>query len=206
MSFSPSRSHKPVLERAVMWHYFYLSIFFPSVFYLFVHKLGRFLNSTCECQRSECNATETEISCHLSNASLVLKVSNKFVKMWAAACTQNIQLGLDSDTCFHTKCCLFLQITSNKICHFQKIKQAEKCGAMHLCYMAGSAACWLLYSCENSNQFKHVCVPVSWQNSTFLREMRICSDFLWKEVGFFCLHRLLTCRKTGAFLPFANLP
>lgn len=33
----------------------------------------------------------------------------------------------------------------------------------HLCYMAGSAACWLLHSRKNSNQFKHVCVPVSWQ-------------------------------------------
>lgn len=131
MSFFPSCSHKPVLERTVMWHYFYLSIFFPSVFYLFVHKLGRFLNSTCECQWSECNATETKISCHLSNASLVLKVSNKFVKMWAAACTQNIQLGMDSDTCFRTKCCLFLQITqATKSATFKKSnrqKNVEQC-------------------------------------------------------------------------------
>jgi len=77
---------------------------------------------------------------------------------------------------------------------------------MHLFYMAGSAACWLLYSRRKSDQFKHVDVPVSWQSSTRLREMKIWSGFAWKGFWFFCLHPLLTCRETGTFLPFANLP
>lgn len=43
-------------------------ILFPSVFYVFVHKLRKFLNSTSERQPSECNATGTEVGCHLSLA------------------------------------------------------------------------------------------------------------------------------------------
>ena len=38
-------THKPVLERAVTWHYFYLSIFYPLFFYFFVRKPGNFLTA-----------------------------------------------------------------------------------------------------------------------------------------------------------------
>lgn len=45
-------------------------IFFPPAFYLFAHKLGRLLCSTREGQPPECNATGTEVGCHLFHARM----------------------------------------------------------------------------------------------------------------------------------------
>lgn len=53
-----------------------------------------------------------------------------------------------------------------------------------LCYVVGSAAFALLYSCKNSKQFKHDRVPVSWQSSARWREAKVWSDFVWKGLAF----------------------
>lgn len=75
--------------------------------YLFISRED-FLTALVSVSDQNAMPRSPEISCHLPNASPVLKVSNKFVKTWAAACTQSVHLGLGSDTCLHTKCCLFL--------------------------------------------------------------------------------------------------
>lgn len=52
--------------------------------------------------------------------------------------------------------------TGNKICCFQKIKEAGKCGANKSLLRGRFCCCWVLYSHKNSNQLNFdVCVPAS---------------------------------------------
>lgn len=89
---SPSHSHKPVLERTLMWHYFYLSFSFPLLFiYLFI-SWERFLCSTCEGHPSECSVPGTEVSCHLFHAGAIKQAGQN-----AGSCLRTHCLWLGSD-------------------------------------------------------------------------------------------------------------